>query len=127
WHCAKIQQAEGRKTVLLSHHQLFSAFEPIGGEAINQQLLATFQTLLGNVAIWFWGHEHRLDIYAPYQGLQRGRCLGCSAIPVFTADDPGQLKFPDVPLLQDPPGSGVSPRLGNDGTLYRHAYAIVKL
>src|SRR5262249_35655520 len=99
WHLEKIQQAGGRKTVLLSHHQLFSAYEPIGGEAVNPNLLATFKDCLGNVAIWFWGHEHRLDIYAPYLGLQRGRCLGCSAIPVFVENNYFKPKF-DVPLLK---------------------------
>jgi predicted phosphodiesterase len=126
WHRTKIQQAEGRKTVLLSHHQLFSAFEPIGGEAVNQNLLATFHDLLGNVALWFWGHEHRLDIYAPYQGLERGRCLGCSAIPVFVEADYFQPKF-DVPLLPSPGDPTQIIRLGDDGTVYNRAYAIMKL
>jgi predicted phosphodiesterase len=127
WHRNKIQQADGRKTVLLSHHQLFSAYEPIGGEAVNQSLLGTFQDVLGSVAVWFWGHEHRLDIYAPYLGLERGRCLGCSAIPVFVEADHFQPKF-DVPLVPDPAGGGGQPiRLGDDGTVYNRAYAIMKL
>jgi hypothetical protein len=125
WHRDKIQHAGGRKSLLLSHHPPFSAFEGIGGEAGNPSLLGTFQDLLGQVALWFWGHEHRLDIYAPYKGLERGRCLGCSAIPVFVADDDFTPKF-DVPLLPDPHGNGDSIRLGNDGTIYNHAYAILQ-
>jgi hypothetical protein len=126
WHRDKIRQAGGRKTVLLSHHQLFSAYEPIGGEAVNQNLLGTFQDLLGEVAIWFWGHEHRLDIYAPYLGLQRGRCIGSSAIPVFVENGYFDPKF-DVPLLPAPNDAGQPIRSGDDGTTYDHAYAIMQL
>jgi hypothetical protein len=32
---------------------------------------------------WFWGHEHTLEIFDPYMGLKRGRCVGASAVPVF--------------------------------------------
>jgi hypothetical protein len=126
WHRTKIAQAGGRKTVLLSHHPLFSAFEPIGGEAVNGDLLAVFGQVLPQVAAWFWGHEHRLGVYAPHLGLQRGRCLGCSAIPVFVVEDPMKPEFP-VPLLEDPPGSGHTVRLGVNGDIYNRAYAILKL
>jgi hypothetical protein len=125
WHRDKIQHAQSRKTVLLSHHQLFTAFDAIGGEAVNQNLLGTFQDLLGSVALWFWGHEHRLNIYAPHLGLERGRCLGCSAIPEFVTKDYFTPKF-DVPLLPDP-RSAKPIRLSDDGTIYNHAYAIMQL
>jgi hypothetical protein len=110
----------------LSHHPLFSAYEGIGGEAVNPNLLESFQAVLASVAIWFWGHEHRLGIYAPYLGLQRGRCLGCSAIPVFVEDDFYKAKF-DVPLLPDPNAAGQGIRLGEDGTVINRAYAILRL
>lgn len=126
WHRAKIQEAAGRKTVLLSHHQFFSAYEGIGGQAVNARLLSTFQDLLPQVALWLWGHEHRLDIYAPFMGLERGRCVGCSAIPVFVQDGDFNAKFP-VPLLPDPANAGQSIRLGSNGTIYNHAYAIMQL
>jgi len=124
WHLDKIAQAGARQTVLLSHHPLFSAFDAIGGNPVNGKLLDTFKDVLGGVAIWLWGHEHRLGIYAPHLGLQRGRCVGCSAIPVFTAEDKYEPQF-DVPLLQDASGNPI--RLGDDGTVYRHAYAIMTL
>ena len=126
WHLDKVRQAGTRRTVLLSHHQLFSAYEPIGGAAVNQHLLDTFREVLGQVAAWFWGHEHRLDFYAPYLGLGRGRCLGCSAIPVFVEHDHYDAKF-DVPLVPDPGDPGNPIRLGDDGTVYNHAYAILRL
>jgi hypothetical protein len=126
WHLDKIRQAGPRRTVLLSHHQLFSAYEPIGGAAVNQHLLDPFRDVLGQVTAWFWGHEHRLDIYGPNLGLSCGRCLGCSAIPVFVEHDHYDAKF-DVPLVPDPADPGNPIRLGDDGTVYNHAYAILRL
>jgi predicted phosphodiesterase len=115
WHLAKIRQAGGRKTVLLSHHPLFSAFEPVAHAAVNEHLRNTFQGVLPDVSAWFWGHEHRLAIYDEYLGLKRGRCVGCSAIPVFTEDTFFNPKFGDVPLLKDKAGSGSTVRLGATG------------
>jgi predicted phosphodiesterase len=89
WHLNKIADADGRKTVLLSHHQLFSAFASVGkvdGKdlAYNPNLFANFQNVLSTIEWWFWGHEHTLAVYDPYMGLKRGRCVGASAVPVFT-------------------------------------------
>jgi 3',5'-cyclic AMP phosphodiesterase CpdA len=128
WHRAKIAEgsAAGRRTILLSHHQLFSAYEAIGRGFVNQPLLTQFQDLLGSVEAWFWGHEHSLSLYAPYLGLKRGRCVGCSAIPVFVQDDYYQPKY-DVPLLPDPDHGAQTIRLGDNGTIYNHAYAILTL
>lgn len=89
WLLDKINLAKDRKTVLLSHHQLFSPFGAVGSVdgksyAYNPNLRATFQAVMDKVAFWFWGHEHTLAIFDPYMGLQRGRCIGASAVPVFT-------------------------------------------
>jgi Calcineurin-like phosphoesterase len=90
WHLDKINLAGNRKTVLLSHHQLFSPFGSVGSAdggktyAYNKNLRATFQAVMSKIAWWFWGHEHTLAIYDPYMDLQRGRCVGASAVPVFT-------------------------------------------
>ncbi len=89
WQQDKLVNAAGRKTILLSHHQLFSAFDSVGqdveGQALawNPNLQAAFtrggQSLLPQAAYWFWGHEHNLEIYQPYIGLARGRCIGAGA------------------------------------------------
>ncbi len=128
WHRARIEEgtAAGRKTVLLSHHQLFSAYEAIGKGPVNHLLLKQFRDVLGSVAAWFWGHEHSLSIYAPHEGLRRGRCLGCAAVPVFVDRNYYTPQF-DVPLVQLPDGSGRPVMLGDNGTVYNHAYAILKL
>ena len=75
WHCARIKEFSG-KTILLSHHQLFSAFSPIGKpgpngvySSVNPKLLTAFNAMAGSLAAsgkisaWFWGHEHTLSIY----------------------------------------------------------------
>ena len=135
WHLDKIAQAGTRKTVLMSHHPLFSAFEPIGGNKINDELLRIFQPVLGDIAVWFWGHEHRLDIYGSYTlnadgkqaTLQRGRCVGCSAIPIRVTTKHYQKCFDDVPLVEYPKGSGKTIQLGNDGAIYNLGYAVMQL
>jgi len=84
WLKDRIAQSDGRKTVLLSHHQLFSAYEKIAGEPVNQALLAQVKDVLAQVTAWFWGHEHDLVIYEPFEsgGNVLGRCLGHGAIPI---------------------------------------------
>lgn len=89
WHVEKIRQAGGRRTVLLSHHQLFSAFSSVGtvneqAYAYNPNLYGSFQNVLPDVVLWFCGHEHTLALYEPYMGLQRARCVGTSAVPAST-------------------------------------------
>lgn len=131
WHAARVREFPGR-TILLSHHPLFSAFrqlrprEPDGSlPAINQALLDGFAPLLaeGRIAAWFWGHEHVLAIYRPYAGLQRGRCVGNGAIPVAIADEPYRLldRLVDPPLLLP----GVTP--DRDGPIYAHGCALLDL
>jgi hypothetical protein len=139
WHQDKLVNAGGRQTILLSHHQLFSAFGSVGQDvegrplAFNPNLQSAFtrggQSLLPQVAWWFWGHEHNLEIYQPYAGLARGRCIGAGAIPMLVADDPYQ---PATGHLL-PPGETALPQLipntmlANDGTVYDHCYAILAL
>jgi predicted phosphodiesterase len=140
WHQNKIATAGGRKTVLLSHHQLFSAFGTVGQNvqgqklACNPNLQAAFtisagENLLEGVAYWFWGHEHNLEIYQPYVGLQRGRCIGAGAIPMLVSSDP----YTPATGLTLPPGETQLPQLipntqlATNGTVYNHAYAILNL
>ena len=133
WQLQKIQQAGKRKTVLLSHHQLFSPFGSVGKNAgqdcsYNPNLLSIFQPVLPNIEWWFWGHEHTFAIYDSYLGLKRGRCLGASAVPVFT----NQQKYAPGSGLQTCPGAtlptwnskGV---LGDNGSQYDNCFAIMTL
>jgi len=62
WLLHKVNNYNG-KTILLSHHQLFSAYESQG-----ENLEARLDMLLdeGKIYAWFWGHEHRCIVYKPY-------------------------------------------------------------
>jgi hypothetical protein len=133
WHLSKIQNAGTRRTVLLSHHQLFSPFGSIGSVngqayAYNPNLFANFQNVLSQIVWWFWGHEHTLAVFHPYMGLERGRCVGASAVPVFTdqqsyTNATGLETYQNAPLPTWDPNAA----LGNNGTDYSHAFAIMTL
>lgn len=81
WHHDKLKNFDGR-TVLLSHHQLYSALNVLGiaqGKLegsdqldpndvnrswVNTELWAQFGPFLQDkVALWLWGHEHNLLIF----------------------------------------------------------------
>jgi predicted phosphodiesterase len=133
WHLGKIQQAGSRRIALLSHHQLFSPFSSVGNidnqqSAYNPNLFSNFQSVLSKVDVWFWGHEHTLALYDPYMGLVRGRCVGASAVPVFTdqqqyAPGTGLQTYQNAPL----PTWNPSAILDNNGTEYNNAFAMMTL
>jgi hypothetical protein len=118
WMKDKVNNAQGRKTILLSHHQLFSAFEKIGGNAVNQKMLPQVQDVLPKLTAWLWGHEHNMVIYKKYLDVL-GRCIGHGAFPVSTTpplDPPNEgVALENVKLSADPQG------------FYRHGYVLMKL
>jgi Calcineurin-like phosphoesterase len=133
WHLSKFREAGDRKTVFLSHHQLFSPFGSVGNVgpqpyAYNPALLANFQDVLPKVAWWFWGHEHTLAVYDPYMNLERGRCIGASAVPVFI-DQQKYQKASGLKTDKDGPLPTWNPKgvLGDNGTDYAHGFAIMVL
>jgi hypothetical protein len=97
WVRDKVQNAGPRKTVLLSHHQPFAAFEQVGPEpnGINPNLWDPFKDLTDAVTFWFWGHEHDLVVYEPV-GALRCRAIGYGAVP-----EPAPLN-PDEPRPVQP-------------------------
>jgi Calcineurin-like phosphoesterase len=117
WLTDKIQNAGGRKTVLLSHHQLFSAFENICGQPVNATLNTQLSPLLEKIAIWFWGHEHNQVIYKPYMNIL-ARCIGHGAFPVGA----GQVSA--TPTYQAVPVEDV--RLGGN-PFFNHGYVLVDI
>ncbi|HEX2195413.1 MAG TPA: hypothetical protein VHJ76_00685 [Actinomycetota bacterium] len=136
WHLDKIRGLSGGRTILLSHHQLFSAFDyigektpkPVGLEAYNTKLLATFEDVLGDVSAWFWGHEHNLCVYEPYGNLARGRCVGHGAIPVFESSTPYRVssRIPNPPALVTV-GGGPLELTANAQGIYGHGYVVLEL
>jgi Calcineurin-like phosphoesterase len=126
-----------RGTVLLSHHQLMS-FTGVGNNpagqplAVNPNLANAFSPVFKLIDFWLWGHEHDLCIFQQYsmgpgQPLPAGRCVGASAVPIFPpeAGSPTGLVVP--PSESAPPQIVTGTALGNNGTVFNHAYAIVTL
>jgi predicted phosphodiesterase len=118
WLNDKVATAHGRRTVLISHHQLFTAFESIGGQAVNTRLQAQVASILPQTTAWFWGHEHDQVIYKPWQGVL-GRCIGHGAYPVGITEIPATPQFPEVPLE--------SVTLAKGPSFYSHGYAFLEL
>jgi hypothetical protein len=77
--------ATGRKTMLLSHHQPFSAYEDVDQALINRLLPALDGRVLD---AWLWGHEHRCTVYAsqPTDYLRFGSCIGHGGVPRLLPD-----------------------------------------
>jgi calcineurin-like phosphoesterase family protein len=120
-------------TILLSHHQPFSAFSQIGPakpdgslNPANPRLMAAYERFAaaapGRIAAWFWGHEHRLCLYQPYRGIDKGRCIGDSAVPVFAAS--GALSVLD--RLTDAPGF-LPVTLGASDRVLTHGFTVIRL
>jgi hypothetical protein len=126
WLKDKIATAGNRKTVLLSHHQLFTAYDAIAGNEVNTKLYPQLADILPQIALWIWGHEHAFVVYQAYRGLARGRCLGHGAFPVGQDEARPKASFPDVPLIaknaQDDPLS-----LGVLDGVFTHGYALIEL
>ncbi len=128
WHADKLRGFEGR-TVFLTHHQPFSAFAQIGPQdhhdPVNPNLMASHERLsaAGRIDVWFWGHEHRLRLYAPYRGVSVGRNIGYGAVPVEAAPDQ------DTPLpdLLDPPAVSATVTLDLVDGAYAHGFALLDI
>jgi hypothetical protein len=133
WHRDKVEAFPG-STILLSHHQLFSAYAAIGPadaqgrrQPVNPNLLKTLAALQTKkpVAAWFWGHEHAFAVYEPHSGLARGRCLGHGAIPTGLADATYEVPADIDSTALPPVKGGLIPPLV-DG-IYAHGFAILRL
>jgi len=88
-------QERPRTTILLTHHQYFSAFEDVFPKPAKQ--LSEFFS--GQELIWIWGHEHRFAIYEKYTPgafSAYGRLVGNGALPVEIMTP----KKPDEKALQ---------------------------
>ena len=119
WLLDKVDNSDGRRTMLFSHHQLFSSYEKFDGKNYNEPLYTQLARVLPQIDLWLWGHEHDLIIFDEYKTLKRGRCVGGSAFPV------GKYEMPDVP-----PNAEVSFNkqiaLTKGSAFYQHCYAVIK-
>src|SRR5262249_14388900 len=90
WLDAQLRDGPGR-TFLLTHHQLFSAYEDVPDDLATRT--EAFRSA-GKITGWFWGHEHLCVIYGPH-GNVLGRCVGNSCFPY---DPPTEAKDPTIPV-----------------------------
>jgi hypothetical protein len=73
--------AAGRGLMLLSHHQLVSAYDHGDlGEVLPTKLGPLLDR--GLVSAWLWGHEHRCMGFTGVHGVPVARCIGHGGIPV---------------------------------------------
>jgi predicted phosphodiesterase len=83
-----------KATLLLSHHQYFSAFE----KAYTKPAKQMADLFAGREVVWVWGHEHRFAIYDKFTPdgsiTTYGRCLGHSGMPT----EPGTPKSTKAPV-----------------------------
>ncbi|HZR33483.1 MAG TPA: metallophosphoesterase [Terriglobales bacterium] len=133
WVKSQITKSAASRTILLSHHQLFSPFGSVGTVgnvkyAYNPSLFDHFKDVLDRLEWWFWGHEHTLAVYEPYIGLRRGRCVGASAVPVFgdqqSYTPAADLETPDGKL---PDWNRKAELPVNADSVYDHTFAILDL
>lgn len=87
-------QTDPKPTLILSHHEYFSAFKDKDYTRPAKQLRRFFGA---QEVVWVWGHEHRLAIYEKYAkdgGVKAyGRCAGHGGMPV-ELDTPDTAKAP---------------------------------
>jgi hypothetical protein len=87
WVVEKMQASE-RKTMLLSHHQPFTAFAEKKPCPYVEQLQPAFD--VRQIDAWLWGHEHRCCVYEEsYKPFLRfGSCIGHGGVPVLHEEGP---------------------------------------
>jgi hypothetical protein len=130
WHLDKLLNAGNRKTILLSHHQLYSAYDKIGipkkRDSSNSALWQTFAPFLGEdqICAWLWGHEHDYMTFdAFYQDLPLGICIGHGAIPVRCKAHPKA-----IPSTYDKlPKTLTHHILNSNGGYYNNGFSILEL
>ncbi len=133
WIVHQLRNGGSRSSILLSHHPLFSiqGAGHVEGTlvAANPRLQQVFAEFVGELAWWFWGHEHDLLVYQPYVGLRRGRCVGAGAVPRLVGQE---IRTPPSGLVL-PAGHPTPPvlipgtEIGNNGVVDDHVFAILEL
>ncbi len=134
----------GRRLLLLSHHQLFSAYdEDITKDSV---LRTKLQPALdrNDVDAWFWGHEHDCLAYNPFRGVNAARVIGHASIPAVVRSAPAGTPYGDGGhhLVVPTPGPDIAEdhplrsvkweyrdyEVGEDGKNWaKHGFAVVDL
>jgi 3',5'-cyclic AMP phosphodiesterase CpdA len=110
--------ADGRKLMVLTHHQLVSAYD-LGdlGTVLPFKLRSLLKA--GRIDAWMWGHEHRCMGFGQVQDAPKViRCIGNGGIPMPASS----MKEPSPP-----PGTWQSTGTftDKDGTWTRFGFAVL--
>ena len=79
WVAEQFARKPAKKSMLLTHHQPFSAWESDSPLLVNA-LRPVFK--LGKIDAWFWGHEHRCAVYRNAKYVKFASLLGHGGVPV---------------------------------------------
>lgn len=85
WVNHRADAVPSKDLLLLSHHQMFSAYEG-DGERLADKLRPVLDA--GRVRAWFWGHEHRCACYEPQHQIEYPRLIGHGGVPVYASSAP---------------------------------------
>ena len=72
------------RSILLSHHQLFSPYESTA-PGVRAKLAPVLERRA--VAGWFWAHEHRCLVYRDHEHLPFASCIGHGGIPEYLIEE----------------------------------------
>lgn len=134
----------GRRLLLLSHHQLFSAYDD--DITKHSVLRKKVEPALDHedVDAWFWGHEHDCLAYMPFRGVNAARVIGHGAVPTLVRSEPAGTPYgggdhhlviptPSQDIPADHPLRSVKweyrdYEVGEDGKNWaKHGFAVVDL
>ncbi len=93
WMQQHLARVPGKKMILLTHHQPFSAWENDSPQLIDA--LAPVLRRRKPVEAWFWGHEHRCAVYEPSHNVTYPALIGHAGVPVYASS-----KQPTGPKLR---------------------------
>lgn len=117
WLIEILKKSDGKKNILLTHHQPVSAHAPEFQDSQPLRddiaaLLATEGVRADAIFGWFFGHEHRCALYKDSETQFNARLIGNGCIPheVQTENeaDPGCTPFEKVNRRQTDPNSGAA-------------------
>jgi hypothetical protein len=84
-----------RRLMLLTHHQLVSAYDAGDlGAVLPAKLAPLLQAR--RIGAWLWGHEHRCMGFADTHGVPLMRCIGHGGVPIPASDRTRSLPAPGI-------------------------------
>jgi hypothetical protein len=110
WIVDKLRDAT-RSSILLSHHQPYSAFHPEHDAAarLREDITKLYDAAPPDPIFgWFFGHEHKCTIYDDTYSPYRGRLIGHGCIPHLPPEPPSDppIPFTGMNTTERPDGSG---------------------